>query len=206
MSRTKKNNGTIDIKAFIKKNGAQIETLKYEVSDGEISVKVRPTIPFTERCLMVNEIYNGVFMGNNSTIDEFSPEYLWLLKRYCAIKHFTDFPLSDNLDEAWVVLSATSLYKDVAALIQGELDCIFEEADRKIEARKTYLANKTDINALISKFGDSVGNMGEELSKVDPKLLTNFLKNIANIAPEDVVKSVLKVQNEKEANDNKKIN
>ena len=156
MSRTKKNNSVIDIKAFLKQNAIKVESIKYEMKDGTgLTVKVRPTIPFAERCMMVNEIYNGVFMGNNSTIDEYSPEYLCLLKRFCTIKHFTDFQLPDDLDEAWFVLSGTSLYRDVEAIVQKELNCIFEEADRKIEARKEYLANKTDINALISKFGVS---------------------------------------------------
>ena len=155
MNKDKKNYAD----AFFKSNKQEIRELNYKCGDTEVTIRVYPTIPFINRTKMVNEIYQGVFMGGKNTTEDYVPEYLNFLRMYYTIKYFTDFELPENLEDAWALLSATNLYYDVYHVLGMTLQTIFDEADNKIETRRLYLSNRSDINSMISKIAEKIDSM-----------------------------------------------
>ena len=187
------------IKDFIMSNAAPVSEIKYAAGDSELVVKVVPTITLANRTLMINNIISGVFTNNDDSIDGFTPEYLWFLKKFYAITSFTDFAMPTDIDDIWLVISGTSLYKDVYERVGEELQLIFDEVDMKIEARKQYLANKTDINSFLTRITKTIETMGADMKDLDMEKFTSFIQNLQQgMKPEDLVQAVLKTQDKEE--------
>lgn len=168
---------------------------------GTDEVKVTPLLPFGKRAEMINDIVGLVFGYDNNTINNYCPQYIKLAKRYVLVEYYTDYKLPQVLDDAWVILNYTSLYDDVLACLGDDIFDIFNEADEAIAARRGYLENKTDINALAEKLISGLENVGTQFSNIDLNSLMEILKNFSQTSPEDLVKSILKAKKEVKHND-----
>lgn len=188
------------IKNLIQENAPAVKELKYITNIGELKIKVYPVIPYQKRVEMIRYIVDGVFSGDKNTIDCYMPEFLGLVKRLATILYFTDFKLPKKIEDMWLTLRYTTIYEDVAKIIDGELQEIFDAAEDYINAYKEYLTNKTDIYNLISKIGNYAKDFTKDMPKLDlmnfdlSKLNEALKANGVNIDLNGILGSILKTQ------------
>lgn len=180
MKRTKNaNNNTTQIKALIEASAPKVKELKYGSGENELTINVYPVIPFTKRVEMIREIADGVFMDSKDSVNTYVPEYLTLLQKYAVIKHFTDLKLPTKLDDMWLVLNYTSIYDDVVKLVGvGEIQDIFDAANKAIDTYRQYLTTKTDVNSLMNKIGSVLSDFEGKIPQEDIKEITSKIKDI----------------------------
>ncbi len=185
-------------KALIEKQGKCPVELKYGDDGFQFTVNVNPIIPFKKRCEMIKFIVDSVFTSGINTIQSYTPEYEEFARRCAVIDYYTDLKLPDKLDDVWLLLNQTTIYFDVVEAVgREEIGLVFEEARKGIDARKQYLANKTDINALFEKIGNMVSNVGNDFSKEDLNSILDVFKNMPNLSEDQIVSGILKAREEK---------
>lgn len=178
------------LKALIESQAAKPQTLTYGEGETELKVIVTPVISFAERTEMISFIVDSAFTVGIDTIQSYTPQYVKLAKRCAVLQHFTDLKLPAKLNDLWMILNHTTIYRDVIEIVGEDIDDIFDEADHAIAARRDYLTNKTDVNGLFSKLGGAMGNMN--FSKEELTELLNVFKNMPNLSEEQLVDSILK--------------
>lgn len=155
------------VNAFIKASLPQEKELHYGEGENEITVKVHFVISLDTQAKMVNEIKDGVFLGDADSINDYMPEYLGFWQRYSVVSNLTDFPLPKKAEDAWMILKYTSLYDDVMEAVGDKCRYhifeVFDSADNAIRARLQYLATKTDTNKFLKKMAETVDPLNEAI-------------------------------------------
>lgn len=201
MKKTKNaSNKSTQIKKFIEAQIKEPQVLTYGEGEDRLEIKVYRMIPFSKRAEMVKEIIDTVFMNDGTTVFDYSPEYLKLAHRYAVISYFTDFTLPKKVDDMWLILNYTTLYDDVVSIVGEDIQTIFNEANEGIIARRNYLSNKTDINVAIEKITKSLDALQGQINPDDVGKALEMVKDIKGMAPEDIVKAVFKIRDNKEVN------
>jgi len=178
------------LKALIESQAAKPQTLTYGEGETELKVVVTPVISFAERTEMISFIVDSAFTVGIDTIQSYTPQYVKLAKRCAVLQHFTDLKLPAKLNDLWMILNHTTIYRDVIEIVGEDIDDIFDEADRAIAAQRDYLANKTDINGLFSKLGGAMGKI--DFSKEELTELLNVFKNMPNLSEDQLIDGILK--------------
>lgn len=175
----KENNNTAQINALIEKNMPKIHVLRYGEGEKELIIKVYPALPFTKRMEMIREIIDGVFMGEKDSVNSYAPEFLTLLQKYTVIRFYTNLYLPGKLNDMWLVLNYTPIYKDVVEIVgKDEINDIFEAANKAIGTYRQYLTTKTDINSLMNKLGGVLSDIEGKLPPEDIEAITSKMKNM----------------------------
>lgn len=188
------------LKALIESQAVKPQTLTYGEDETELKVVVTPVISFAERTEMISFIVNSAFTVGVDTIQSYTPQYVKLAKRCAVLQHFTDLKLPAKLDDLWMILNHTSIYRDVIEIVGEDIDDIFDEADRAIAAQRDYLSRKTDINGLFDKIGDTIGKI--DFSKEDLTTLLSVFKNMPNVPEDQIVDGILKFKSASENTEN----
>lgn len=178
------------LKALIESQAAKPQTLTYGEGETELTVVVTPVIPFTKRTEMIKFIVDSAFTTGIETIQSYTPQYVKLAKRCAVLQYFTDLKMPSKLNDIWMILNHTSIYRDVIEIVGEDIDDIFDEADRAIAAQRDYLSHKTDINTLFSKIGNAVGDI--KFSQEDLTTLLDVFKNMPNVSEDQIVDGILK--------------
>ena len=182
-----------EIRALIEaQSKGQKELIYNEGNSDEFKVKVVSAIPYTKRAGLIREIFELNFVGNGEHIDEYMPSALEFARKYCIIKYYTDLQLPTNLDELWLVLNHTSIYRDVCEFVGEDVQVIFNEADKLIEAKLSYLSSKSDLNLLIKKITGVVEKFGDNLKDIDLGKFASILSTLSGVSPDQLVDSILK--------------
>lgn len=163
-----------------------------------MKVKVYAAIPYKERTAMVLGIVDFVFKGKDD-VDQYTPSSLEFAKRYMTIKHYTDLEMPSDLDEAWLVLNHTTIYDDVVNFVGDDIQRVFEEASKSIEARVHYMENKTDMNRFLQSITKMVELYGVNFKGVEAETFVKALKNIGNMSQQKIVELMQESGGEKEA-------
>lgn len=186
-----KENIAKQIKNLVEKSAPRKKELTYGEGENQFSFSVYPVLRLMDRAAMVSEIANGVFIGDDNTIDTYHPELLEFMQKYTTLKFFTDLKLPKSTDELWIFLNYTPVCNDVAAIIGDELKEIFIASDRIIDARRQYLANKSDVNSLFKKIGDALKGLESKISKEDIDKILEGLKGLpGNESLQGTIKSL----------------
>lgn len=188
------NNDATQLEVFLDAQVKGDKTLEYGEGESKLTITVTSLLSLQRRVEMVRQIVDTVFLDED-TIYAYAPEYEKFAKRYAVIQFFTDFELPKDLDTLWLVLNYTSLYDDVVSIIGKDVEDILSEADKRIEAKKHYLENKTDFNRLIEKFTNNVGDIGTQLTPENFQELMGLLKKLpSNLSTNDIVDTILKLK------------
>lgn len=180
MKNTKNaNNNTAQIKALVEASAPKITELKYEECEKELVIKVYPVLQFMKRTEMVREIVDGVFMDGKDSVNTYVPEFLTLLQKYTVIKYFTDLQLPTKLDDLWLVLNYTPIYKDVVKVVgEHEIKDIFDAANKAIDTYRQYLTAKTDVHSLMDKVGDVLKDFEGRIPQEDIAEIASKIKEM----------------------------
>lgn len=180
------------IKNLVEESVPRKKELTYGEGENQFAFSVYPVLRLMDRAAMVSEIANGVFMGDDNTIDTYHPELLEFMQKYTTLKFFTDLKLPKNVEELWIFLNYTQIYNDVAAIIGEGLGEIFDAAGELINTRRQYLANKTDVNSLFKKIGNILKGFETKISKEDIDKILEGLKGLpGNESLQGAIKSLL---------------
>lgn len=185
------------LRKLIENQAKEKIVLKYnEGTEEELVVTVYPALPMTKRIKMVEEIVSFAFMGEGQSVEDYSPCSVAYAKKSTALEYFTDVNIPEKLDEAWLLLNYTTLFDDVYNIVGTQIDEIFNEADQCIKAKVKYLANKTDLNALIGNLSKKLENFGGEdfMKNFDIKSLEPMLAKLSGMSTDDIVDSILKLK------------
>lgn len=172
----------------VKESDDVVRAIK-ELENREINVT--PILSFEKRAELVRLIASFVFMNEGKSIDDYTPEYLELSRRINIVSYYTDFELPKNINDAWIVLSCTSLYDEVVARIRDDIELIFDEADILIKTRKRYLENKTDINKLFENISNKIGSLGTQFTKEDIGNVLKLVETLPNYSQENIIKAIV---------------
>lgn len=186
------------LKAFLneKVEGAQVLTYEMgtEPNIQRLDVKVYHAIPFVRRAELIKQAVDLVFMNGGKTIESFAPEHIKFAKRVGIIDFYTDFKLPHDINDIWLIVNNTPLFDDVAAIIGKEVDDIFGEIDRAIDARVAYLSNKTDINGFLEKMTKTLDSLSRQFTPEDINRLVEVLGSADKITPDKILDVVAKVK------------
>lgn len=169
------------------------------VEDGKpLNVRIKKKVSFFEWMAMVSGIVDFVFDGELEIIDGYKPEQLAFAQRFIIIKGFTDynFPEFDGNEETfekiWSVIKHTKLYDAVAKYASHDVNEILVEANSKIQAKVSYLSNKTDINALIDKFSKGLDSFSTQFNNVDAQEVLGLVKKLNGVSADKIIDSMVK--------------
>lgn len=190
------------IKSLIELNAPKNTELVYGTDENSFTVNVCPILPFSKRVEMIREIVNGVFLGDRDSVDTYMPEFLELLQKYSIVKYYSDFPLPNKIDDAWMALNYTGIYEDIVNVIGKEnVIRIYEVANCAIDTYRSYLTTKTDTNKLFKNIRGMLGKITSKISKEDLDKIISNLKGISNQASiQDVFTSLFGNENVQEQN------
>lgn len=178
------------LKALIETQAVKPQKLTYGEGETELTVVVTPVIPFTKRTEMINFIVDSAFTMGIETIQSYTPQYVKLAKRCAVLQYYTDLKMPTKLNDLWMIVNHTSIYRDVIDIVGEDIHDIFKEADLAIAAQRDYLTHKTDLNNLFGKLGGAVGNMN--FSKEELTELLNVFKNMPNLSEDQLIDGILK--------------
>lgn len=148
----------------------------------------------------IDSIIDFVFINNTGSINDYAPSFLEFARRITIIDSFTDLKISQlepNADKLWEIAINSGLYEKILKYAKPDVDKILEAADRGINARVSYLQNKTDINALISRFADSTDEFGKNFTTKDATDILALLKKFGNMDTDSIVSAIMKNEKEK---------
>ena len=178
------------LKALIETQAVKPQNLTYGEGETELTVVVTPVIPFTKRTEMINFIVDSAFTMGIETIQSYTPQYVKLAKRCAVLQYYTDLEMPTKLNDLWMIVNHTSIYRDVIDIVGEDIHDIFKEADLAIAAQRDYLTHKTDLNNLFGKLGGAIGNMN--FSKEELTELLNVFKNMPNLSEDQLIDGILK--------------
>lgn len=178
------------LKALIETQAVKPQKLTYGEGETELTVVVTPVIPFTKRTEMINFIVDSAFTMGIETIQSYTPQYVKLAKRCAVLQYYTDLKMPTKLNDLWMIVNHTSIYRDVIDIVGEDIHDIFKEADLAIAAQRDYLTHKTDLNNLFGKLGGAVSNMN--FSKEELTELLNVFKNMPNLSEDQLIDGILK--------------
>ena len=178
------------LKVLIETQAAMPQTLTYGEGETELTVVVTPVIPFTKRTEMINFIVDSAFTMGIETIQSYTPQYVKLAKRCAVLQYYTDLKMPTKLNDLWMIVNHTSIYRDVIDIVGEDIHDIFKEADLAIAAQRDYLTHKTDLNNLFGKLGGAIGNMN--FSKEELTELLNVFKYMPNLSEDQLIDGILK--------------
>lgn len=188
------NNDSTQLEDFLDAQIKEDKTLEYGEGASKLTITVTSLLSLQRRVEMVRQIVDTVFLDGND-IYAYAPEYEKFAKRYAVIQYFTDFELPKDLDTLWLVLNYTSLYDDVVSIIGKDVEDILSEADKRIETKRHYLENKTDLNRLMEKFTNSVGDIGTQVTPENFQEVLGLLKKLpSNLSSDQIVDAILKLK------------
>ena len=169
------------------------------VEDGKpLNVHIKKNVSFFEWMTMVGGIVDFVFDDELEIIDGYKPEQLAFAQRFIIIKGFTDynFPEFDGndstLENIWNVIKYTKLYDEVVKYASHDINEILAEANNKIQAKVSYLANKTDTNALIDKFSKGLDSFSTQFNNVDAQEVLGLVKKLNGVSADSIIDSMVK--------------
>lgn len=165
------------IKALAESNIPSEQELHYGEGENAFTIHIYPVLTFERRMLLVNRIADGVFPGDEKSINDYAPQYLGLVQKFNTLLYFTDIQLPTSLNDLQTILNYTPIYQDVAAILGSELVSIFDDANALIEVRKQYLIRKTDTNALTAKLSNTVKDFMGKISKEDVEKAFEAIKS-----------------------------
>lgn len=190
MGKNKNKKVSEQLKALVEANAPETKELTYKIGDDELKFLVYPVIPFAERCRMIQEIVDNMFMGDKNNINTYTPEYFTFVKKNVILSYYTNLVLPTKLNDAWLVFACTQIYEDVVEAVgKEEIDDVLKSVENGVEAYKQYLISKTDMNMFINKITSAIGdinsNITEEgvsnlMSKLDKMSSSGNFKNIVD--------------------------
>ena len=172
----------------------QKEIIYNEGTEDELKVVVVSAIPYTKRTVLISELVALNFAGDASHINDYMPSALEFARKYTIVRYYSDLKLPTNLDELWLILNHTSIFQDIYDFVGDDIDKIFDEADKQIEAKLAYLANQSDLNLFLGNISKVVEKFGDALKDVDIHKLISVLGNMSQFSSEELVDSILKVK------------
>lgn len=172
----------------------QKEIIYNEGTEDELKVVVVSAIPYTKRTALISELVALNFAGDASHINDYMPSALEFARKYTIVRYYSDLKLPTNLDEIWLILNHTSIFQDIYDFVGNDIDKIFNEADKQIEAKLAYLANQSDLNLFLGNISKVVEKFGDTLKDVDIHKLISVLGNMSQFSSEELVDSILKVK------------
>lgn len=174
----------------------QKEIIYNEGTEDELKVVVVSAIPYTKRTVLISELVALNFAGDASHINDYMPSALEFARKYTIVRYYSNLKLPTNLDELWLILNHTSIFQDIYGFVGNDIDKIFDEADKQIEAKLAYLANQSDLNLFLGNISKVVEKFGDALKDVDVHKLISVLGNMSQLSSEELVDSILKVKPE----------
>lgn len=163
--------------------------LQYGEGEHSVKVRVKATLPFTQRMEMIRDIARMVFTDTGDSIDCYVPAFVEFAKRYAAITYYTDAELPSEPNELWHILNNSPLYEQVSEIVREELEIIFRDAEETIRAKRDHLVGKTDILHLFDRMLKTLEN---QFSGIEFGEIKDILKNLPKMSAEETVDFILK--------------
>jgi hypothetical protein len=161
-------------------------------------VKIKRYLSYNEWVATINAIAGFVFSGNGDTIDTYQPHNLEFARRYSIAYAYADLSSLKKeaeltVEDVWDILTRTDLIDEIIDFVGDDIFKIYDAADEAINARVIYLTNKTDLNALISKFTDKIDSFGQQFSNIDAAELLNVMKKFQGMSSDKIMDSIVRV-------------
>lgn len=169
----------------------QKELIYSEGTDNELRIKVVSAIPYTKRTRMIAEIVSLNFAGDAANIDDYMSSSLDFARKYTVLKYYTDLKLPTNIDELWLVLNYTTIYKDVVDFVGEDIVQIFNEADKMIDAKVSHLTHKTELSLFLGTISKAMEQFGVSLENIDFSELMGNLKGLPSGSAQELVGAIL---------------
>lgn len=137
----------------------------------------------------VNEVVGYVFINGTDTIYDYHPEYFDFALKYC-VATYLGVEFNEDLDAVARKLNGLK-FKIFAFKHRKLIKKVKKAAQARINAILSYLANKTDINAMVNKVTSVMESMNLDVSQIDIGTALSAFEKINNISDKKIIDALV---------------
>lgn len=173
MPNTKLNNNTIETESTT--SLFPIEVTYTDLNGNEQTIHMKSEISLAEEYALLNSAVDSVISEDMG----FQPMWMEYAFRYQILNYFTDYKLSDDINDNHNIIMKSNLFENVSGNIK-QLSNLSSNFYEMVEYKKQCLANKSQLDFLCSDIRSLVAEYSSKVDEKDIKNIKKFLKNIAN--------------------------
>lgn len=176
-----------------------IEVTYKDLNGNEQTIHMKSEITLAEEYALLNSAVDSVISEDMG----FQPMWMEYAFRYQILNYFTDYVLSDDINENHNIIMKSNLFETVSSNIK-QLSNLSSNFYEMVEYKKQCLANKSQLDFLCSDIRNLVAEYSSKVDEKDIKNIKKFLKNIANskVNWETVFNNMLQKQQKSGATNN----
>ena len=153
-----------------------IEVTYTDLNGNEQTIHMKSEISLAEEYALLNSAVDSVISEDMG----YQPMWTEYSLRCEVLNYFTDYKLSDDINENHNIIMKADLFGKVVDKIEDSYEQIKDYVTAMIEHKKQCLANKSQLDFLCSDIRNLVSEYSSKVDDKDIKNIKKFLKNIAN--------------------------
>lgn len=152
-----------------------IEATYTDLNGNEQTIHMKSGITLAEEYALLNSAVDSVISEDMG----FQPMWMEYAFRYQILNYFTDYKLSDDINDNHNIVMKSNLFETVSGNIK-QLSNLSSNFYEMVDYKKQCLANKSQFDFLCSDIRNLVADYSSKVDEKDIKNIKKFLKNIAN--------------------------
>ena len=150
--------------------------LKIGTSDNPIEVSVKKTLSLTERCNMIQDIVNMLFIEDADRVTYYRADLKRFAFDYHVVLYLTNIQLPEDAEAIWEFMSQTDIASQVAdALPEGFVAGIIRDANEIIEFKKACLVKRSKLDEVLSGLLDLIKTVNQKVEESDGEAIMSYI-------------------------------
>ena len=149
------------------------------MKENTVEIPVKNHISMSERAMMINDIVNMVFIGDEDKV-RYCPAFKKFAFEFNIVSYFTEVVLPTDSNKACKFLEQSKLANRIAlSLPDGYVAEIIDDANEAIEYRKQELLKKSKLDNLLDSVLGVIQALSDKTEGIElPQIMEYVEKNI----------------------------